>query len=144
MTTPKEVLAHLFTHILEIDKSDISAFKSKGGIWSYKKLLGISYDDLEHLYKSDHVTLAGWRYASDWKLYADETDPSTNAIMSMTSDSWDMVDVTLLRLNHELTKTSFVNKKPIVTASTVTLGQIEAVSFRMTCVIDRKSVVSSE
>ena len=60
MTTSKEVLTHLFTHILEIDPDDILGFKSKGGILKYKKIMGISYKDFEKLYKADHVTLAGW------------------------------------------------------------------------------------
>ena len=129
MATPKEILAHLFTNILDIDSDDIAAFKSKGGIWNYKKLLGISYDDLEKLYKSDYITLAGWRYVSDWKMYADSVDPTPEAIMAMHSDSWDLVDVIFLRLNHELAKITTVNNKPAVTADTVTTTQIEAVNF---------------
>ena len=52
-------------------------------------------------------------------MYADEVDPSTTAILAMTSDSWELVDVTLLRLNHQLSKTAIVNSKPTVTPSTV-------------------------
>ena len=106
--------------------------------------MGISYEDFKKLYKSDHVTLVEWRYVADWKMYADETDPSTVAVMEMTKNTWDMIDVTLLRLNYELSKTSIGNTKPTVTTSTVTSNQIEAVSFLKYCnvkLIDKSQIL---
>ena len=65
MTTPKEVLAHLFENVLELDSADTAAFNKKGGVWNYKKLLALSYNNLTDLYKSDHITLAACRYATN-------------------------------------------------------------------------------
>ena len=132
--TSKEVLTHLFVNVLELHSDDITALKNTGGMWNYKKLDRTSYDFLNKLFKSNDITLAALQYLSDWKMYVDETKPSTNAIMAMTCDSWDLVDVTVLRINHTLTKSTLTTKSsPTVTADTVTASQIEATNFLKYC-----------
>ena len=132
--TSKEVLTHLFVNVLELHSDDITALKNTGGMWNYKKLDRTSYDFLNKLFKSNDITLAALQYLSDWKMYVDETKPSTDAIMAMTCDSWDLVDVTVLRINHTLTKSTLTTKSsPTVTADTVTASQIEATNFLKYC-----------
>ena len=118
--TLKEVFAHLFKIILDLDTVDIKAFRDKAGIWNYNKLMALSYKDITGLYKLDHITLASCHYVNDWKLYAEETDPSVSAIMAMSAASWDMVDVSILCINHELTQSAIVDVKPSVTPANVT------------------------
>ena len=63
--TSKEVLSHLFANVLEIHSDDITALKDKGGLWNNKKLDRVSYDFLNKLYKSNHITLTALQYLSD-------------------------------------------------------------------------------
>ena len=118
--TPKEVLAHLLKVILDLSTEDIKAFKDKTGIWKYTKVRALSYKDVTDLYTFDHITLAGYCYVNDWKLYADQINPSVSTIMVTMVSSWDMVDVSILRMNHELSQSAIVDVKPSVTPAIVT------------------------
>ena len=50
--------------------------------------------------------------------------------MAMTAASWDMVDVSILRMNHDLSQSAIVDVKPSVTPATVTRSQIESTNFQ--------------
>ena len=131
--TPKEVLGHLFKIILDLDTADIRVFKDKAGIWNYTKLIALSYKDITGLYKFNHITLASCCYVNNWKIYAEETNPNVSAIMTMSAASWDIVDVSILRINYELTESAIVDVKTFVTLANVTKSQIESTNFQKYC-----------
>lgn len=76
------------------------ALKIKEGVWNYKKLLVLEYDDITALYKSDHITLVAWRFTTYWKMYADAFDPPPAAVMVMASELWELIDRPILQINH--------------------------------------------
>ena len=63
--------------------------------------MALSYKDITGIYKFDHITLAGFLYVNNWKLYADKIGPSVSDIMAMDTASWEGVDSNILRINHE-------------------------------------------
>ena len=143
--TPKEVPTHLFVNILELHSRDIANINKKGGMWNYKKLHATSIDFLEKLYKSYRISLDALQYISEWKMYVDNYQPSYDNIMATTSDTRETVDFKTLLLNHSLSRTAIVSPKPTVTPSTVTTGQMEAVSFLKYCsvkLMDKSQILS--
>jgi len=131
--TPKELLVHLFKNIFDLSTKNIKAFKDKAGILNYTKPVVLSYKDITGLYKFDHITLAGCHYVNDWKNYSNEINPSVSTNMAISAASWEMVDVTILRINHELIQSAIVDVKPSVTPATVTKSKIESTDFQKNC-----------
>ena len=56
--------------------------------------------------------------------------------MAMTPDTWDNVDIFLLRFNHVIDMMVITSKMPTVTATTVIQSQIESTSFLKYCTVD--------
>ena len=62
----------------------------------------------------------------------------------MTSDTWELVDVSLLRINYAMIKTSVAQTKPTVKAHTVTTTQIEVTNFLKYCsvsLLDKTQII---
>ena len=93
----RKVLNHLLVNALDVDPTDIKAI-SKSGAKYYQKLITFTVEDIQQLRKDGDITMSCCRDLTDFKLYVDATNPSKDFIMAMTSDSWDLVDVTMLRL----------------------------------------------
>ena len=66
-------------------------------------------------------------------MYVDDCQLSYNDIKTMTSNVWDLVDVSFLRINHTLSKASVTPSKPTVTVHTVTTTQIKVTNFLKYC-----------
>jgi len=66
-------------------------------------------------------------------MYVNGLQPSHGDIMVMTSDTWELVDFSLLRINHALIKTSVAQTKPTVKAHTITTTKIEVADFMKYC-----------
>ena len=133
MTTPtsptsKEVLDHLLANVLDVDAPDIKAL-SKAGIKYYRKLVNFEFKDFDTLREDGDITMSCWRDMTDFKLYVDATNPSKAFIMAMTSESWDSVDIKMLRINQSFASTAIAASKPTLTADTVTPSQIETIAF---------------
>lgn len=71
-----------------------------------------------------------WRNLTDLKVFITATNPSFASFMAMTSDTWDLVDLSILRLKHKLSSTAISATKPTLTANNVTHSWIETVAFR--------------
>ena len=71
-------------------------------------------------------------------MYADVTDPLPAAVMAMSYASWELADITVLRINHELEKTVISHSKPVIIADTVTSSQIEETNFLKHCNVNLK------
>ena len=108
----KEVIDHLYTNVLLFDEDDIASCVSAAGLNYYRKLKGLTYENLNTLRKENKISMPVWRSLADFQMYAETTKPSLAAIMLMTEASWDAVDLSLLRINHELSQISIASTKP--------------------------------
>ena len=130
MATPnsREILDHLLINVFDVDPTDIKALL-KAGAEYYRKLITFTVEHIQQLRKDGDITMLCCRDLTDFKLYVDATNPSKDFIMAMTSDSWDLVDVTMLQLNNSLASTAIAAAKPTLTADTVTPSQLETISL---------------
>ena len=125
MVNSEAVLTHLFETVLEIDTTDMTALRNKGGFKTYPKYRKWDYDKIEMIYKSNHITLSCWIELQEFRMYIDENSPSYDDIMAMDADT------DMLRLNHSLKTALLTAPVPTitVTADTVTPADITATNF---------------
>ena len=131
MVTSEAVLTHLFATVLELDQTDMTALRNKGGFKTYAKYRKWLYDKIELFYKSNHITLSCWMELETFRMYIDENSPSFDDIMAMDADTWAAVDTSMLRLNHSLSQALLSTPAPTitVTADAVIPAHIEATNF---------------
>ena len=61
------------------------------------------------LYKSEHISLTTFQYLLDCKMFIQANpDITYNDIILLTDSLWELVDLSLLRLNHSLLQTSIL------------------------------------
>ena len=102
--TAKSVFDHLINKVLELDADDITALTGKIGsiktMRDFNKKL--TYDGINTLRKETHISMSCYQGLTDLKMYIADQQPSYTALMALTMDTWDMLDLTVLRLNHKL------------------------------------------
>ena len=136
----KDVLAHLFTKVLELHSNNITILKSRRGLWNYKKLHATSIEYIKRLYKSEHILLSTFQYLSDWKMFVHNKPYMTyDDIMIMTDKSWELINLPLLQLNYSLIQRSVSRVNPIITAPTVLPSQIEVTIFLKYCTVTMRN-----
>ena len=133
MTSPtkKEVFEHLINNVLDLDADDISALTKAPG--KIKDLRGfnktLTFDTITTLRKEGHFSMSCAQSLTDMKMFLTAQDPSYTSLMAMTMETWDLLDMTVLRLNHKLGSSSISTVKPTLNANTVTHSDIETNSF---------------
>ena len=119
MATQEQIFTHLLTTVLELDTEEVKII-SKARYRTYSKFVkNVMYDKLDRLRDRENLSSCAWRELTDWTMYEDMTSPSYKNVITMTCETWDSVDRSIVRINHALDKTTITTVKPSVTTDTV-------------------------
>ena len=131
VNTAQGVLEHLLKKVLDLDADDITALTKKpGGIRTMREFTkNLTHDGLNTLRKENHISMSSYQALTDLKMYIEAKDPSYTVLMAMTMDTWDLLDLTVLRLNHKLASSKISTAKPTLNGNTVKHSDIDTNSF---------------
>jgi len=127
----KSVFEHLINNVLELDADDINALTGPIGkirsMRDFNKKLTI--DGLNTLRKEGTISMSCWQCLTDLKVYLADQPSSYKSLMAMTIDTWDDLDMSVLRLNHKLASANITTVTPTLNSNTVTHSDIDISSF---------------
>ena len=131
VNTAKSVFDHLINKVLDLDADDITALTEKiGGTKTMRDFTKyLTYDGLNTLRKETHISMSSYQGLTDLKMYIDAEQLSYTVLMAMTMDTWDLLDLTVLRLNHKLASSKISTVKLTLNGNTVKHLDIETNSF---------------
>ena len=129
--TAKSVFEHLINNVLELDADDINA--PTGPIGKIKTMRDfnkkLTCDGINTLCRESTISMSYCQCLKALKVFVADQQPSYKSSMAMTADTWDVLDMSVLRRNHKLASTNVNTAKPTLNVNTVTHSDIDTNSF---------------
>jgi len=147
VATSKEALDHLLTEVLQLGAEDVEALDKQLGLKYMQNFSRLDDNDLVDRKDQGVITSICCTKITDFKMSYTSltTSLTTTQVMAMTPDTWDAVNVSILRINRALAETALAAAPELgITADTVTPTQIKADSFLKYCNIklpDKSGIV---